>query len=122
MHSIPFYGILSFHVSTDNGNCSPTVSTPTDAPLGHESLTIDQLLSHLRPFTSKWFNLGKALLLNDDLLKKIYSSNDRDEESLREMLEVWFARSDLNHTREVVQAALKEVESSKLCIFMFALT
>ena len=56
---------------------------------------------------SKWQSLGLALFLDDDQLDKIPTSNETDEACLREMLELYMLRSDVNHSWEEIEGALK---------------
>ena len=77
-------------------------------------LTVEWLLSRLLPHASKWFYLGKALSVDEDRLKEIYTTNERDNDSLREMLKVYMARSDLNHCWKEIEAVLKMIKSSEL--------
>ena len=52
--------------------------------------------------------MGLALSLDDDRLDEIFTNNETDEACLHEMLEVYMARPDLNHSWEEVQEALKK--------------
>ena len=76
----------------------------TDKPV-----TLEQLLPELLPLASKWQSLGEALSLDEDRLDEIYTNNETNEACLQEMLEVYVVRSDLNHSWEEVQVALKKI-------------
>ena len=67
------------------------------------------MLSELLPHASKWQSLGEALSLVDDRLDEIYTNSKTDEACLQEMLELYLARSDLNHSWEEIQEALKKI-------------
>ena len=56
-----------------------------------------------------WLSLGKVLSLDNNLLDKIFANNDRDEDCLQEMLQLYLARPDLNHSWEEIQEALKNI-------------
>ena len=58
---------------------------------------------------SKRQSLGEALSLDEDRLDEIFTNNETDEACLQEMLELYMARSDLNHGWEEVQKALKKI-------------
>ena len=83
----------------------------TDTPT-HEPLTVELLLSHLLPHSSKWQSLGEVLSLDEDRLDEIFTSNDREEDCLREMLKLYMMRSDLDHSWEEIDAAFKKIEMS----------
>ena len=53
--------------------------------------------------------MGEALSLDDDRLDEIYTNNETDEACLQEMLEVYVARSDLNHNWDEIQEAIKMI-------------
>lgn len=79
-----------------------------------DSLSVDELFSHVQPYASKWFNLGKELSLDDGQLNEIlYTNSDRDEESLRAMLELYTTKS-CNPSWDAVKVALKKIDPSKL--------
>ena len=58
---------------------------------------------------SKWQSLGEALSLDEDRLDEIFANNETDEACLQEMLEVYMARADLNHSWEEIEGALKKI-------------
>ena len=120
-----FYrGAASIRINTMTCISPPTV-TPPPIPSREpatvavcEPVTTDQLFSFLLPHASKWQSLGIALSLDDDRLDEVYTNNERDEDCLREMLELYMLRSDLNHSWEEIQAALGKMESScELTVF-----
>ena len=43
--------------------------------------------------TPKWKQLGEVIGIDDDLLDEIFTNNERDEECLRAVLEVWMKKS-----------------------------
>ena len=86
-----------------------------------EPVTTEQLFSILLPHASKWQSLGLALSLDDDRLDEVFTNNEREEDCLREMLELYTMRSDLDHSWEEVHAALQKIESSSELYFLFAL-
>ena len=98
---------------------SPPSVTPPPIP-SHETSTVavckpittNQLFSFLRPHASKWQSLGLALSLDEDRLDEIYTNNEREEDCLQELLELYMMRSDLSHSWEEVHAALEKIESS----------
>ena len=104
--------------------CIPCTTTVTPPPSGtppepvavHEPLTTEQFFSFLLPHASKWQSLGEALSLDKDQLEdEVFTNNERDEDCLWDMLELYMMRSDLDHSCEEVQAALANIESfSKL--------
>ena len=77
-----------------------------------QPLTTEQLFSFLLPHVSKWQSLGEALSLDEDRLDEIYTNNERDEDSLQEILELYMMRSDLDHSWENIQAALEKIKIS----------
>ena len=58
----------------------------------------------------KWQSLGEALSLDEDRLDEIFTNNETDEACLREMLEVYMKRSDLKHSLEEIEEAVKKVK------------
>ena len=97
---------------------SPPLVTPPPIPCETatvavcEPITTERLFSFLLPHASKWQYLGLALLLDEDRLDEVFTNNERDEDCLQEMLELYMKRSDLNHSWEEVQVALEKIESS----------
>ena len=81
---------------------------PTDTPT-LEPITVEVLYHHLLLHSFKWQSLGEALSLDEDRLDEIYTNNERDEDCLREMLESYMMRSDLDHSWEEVENALKMI-------------
>ena len=77
-----------------------------------EPITTDRLFPFLLPHASKWQSLGLALSLDDDRLDEVFTNNEKEEDCLREMLELYMMRSDLDHSWEEIQAALEKTESS----------
>ena len=47
--------------------------------------------------------------LDEDHLDEIFTNNDREEDCLHEMLKLYMARSDFNHSWEEIQEALKKI-------------
>jgi hypothetical protein len=93
----------------------PTVPPPEPVAVS-ECVTTDQLFSFLLPYASKWQPLGEALSLDEDRLDEIFTNNEREEDCLQVMLELYMMRSDLDHSWEEIQAALEKIESnSELC-------
>ena len=45
--------------------------------------------------------------MDEDQLDEIFTNNETDEACLREMLELYMMRSDLSHSWEEIEAALK---------------
>ena len=43
--------------------------------------------------TPKWKQLGEVIGIDDDLLDEIFTNNERNEECLRAVLEVWMKKS-----------------------------
>ncbi|MCG8622065.1 MAG: hypothetical protein MJE68_08750 [Proteobacteria bacterium] len=70
------------------------------------------LVRHLLPYSSKWQSLGGALSLDEDRLDEIFTNNDRDEDCLKEVLELYMMRSDLKHSWEKIHKALQEIEKT----------
>ena len=97
---------------------SPATVTPPPIPSREtatvavrEPVTTEQLFSFLLPHASKWQVLGEALSLNKDRLEdEVYTNNEREEDCLREMLELYMMRSDLNHSWEEIHTALEKTE------------
>ena len=77
---------------------------PTPKPV-----IMEHLLPELLPLASKWQSLGEALSLDEDRLDEIYTNNERDEACLEIMLELYLARSDLNHSWDEIQKALEKI-------------
>ena len=108
---------------------SPPTVTPPPIPSCEtvtvavcEAITIEQLFSFLLPHASKWQSLGEALLLDKDRLEdEVFPNNETDEACLREMLELYMMRSDLNHSWEEVHAALEKIESDSSSEFLYLL-
>ena len=84
-------------------------STDTPTP---ELLTVELLFRHLLPHSSKWQSLGEALSLDDERLDEIYTNDESEEDCLREILELYMMRSDLNHSWDEVHQAVKKVEGA----------
>ena len=61
-----------------------------------------------------WLSLGKVLSLDNNLLDKVFANSEKDEDCLQEMLELYLARSDLNHSWEKIQEALKNIEEGSM--------
>ena len=57
--------------------------------------------------TPKWQELGQQLGIDEDLLDEIYTNNQRDEECLRAILEVWLQISMNPKWSDVTDAILK---------------
>ena len=70
---------------------------------------MDHLLTELVPHASKWQPLGEALSLDEYRLDEIYTNNETDEVCLQEMLELYLARPDLDHSWEEIQEAVKKI-------------
>ena len=89
-----------------------TLAPPTGTPPSpRDSPTADLFFSRLLPYASKWQSLGLALSLDEDRLEdEIFTNNEREEDCLREMLELYMMRSDLNHSWEEIHAALEKTE------------
>ena len=49
-------------------------------------------------------------MLDEDRLDEIFTNNETDEACLQEMLGLYFKRSDLEHSWEEIDAALKRIE------------
>ena len=79
----------------------------TDAPFPIP-FTLEHLLPELLSLAHKWLRLGEALSLDDDRLDEIYTNNETDEACLQEVLELYMARPDLDHSWEEVQEAVKK--------------
>ena len=91
----------------------PSIPSRVTAPVAVcEPITTERLFSFLRPHASKWQILGIALSLDEDRLDEVFTNNERDEDCLREMLELYMLRSDLNHSWEEVHTALKKIDYS----------
>ena len=73
---------------------------------------MEHLLLELLPNVSKWQSLGEALSLDEDRLDEIYTNNETDEACLEGMLELYLARTDLNHSWEEIQRALEKIGES----------
>ena len=72
-------------------------------------LTVETLFTKLHPtVTPKWQKLGELLGMDEDLLDEIYVNNERDEECLRVLLEVWLQKST-NPTWKIVTNALAKI-------------
>ena len=83
-----------------------------------EPVTTEQLFSFLHPHASKWQSLGIALSLDEDRLDEVYTNNEREEDCLREMLELYMMRSDLDHSWEEVHTALEKIKSSRELLYL----
>ena len=91
----------------------PPIPSRETAPVAVcEPITTGQLFSFLLPHASKWQSLGIALSLDKDQLDEVFTNNEREEDCLQEMLELYMMRSDLKHNWEEVHAALGEMEFS----------
>ena len=100
-----------------SGISPPTVTPPvpsreTATVAVCEPVTTDRLFSFLLPHASKWQSLGETLSLDKDRLEdEVFTNNETDEACLREMLELYMMRSDLDHSWEEVHTALEKIES-----------
>ena len=56
----------------------------------------------------QWQSLGDSLL-DDDHFDELSTKNETDETRLSEMLEVYMKRSDLKHSWEEIEEAVKKV-------------
>lgn len=56
------------------------------------SINLDILFSELYPMTPKWKQLAEVIGIDEDLVDKIFTKNERDEECLRAVLEVWMKK------------------------------
>ena len=95
---------------------SPPIAIPPPIPSREiapvtvcKPITTDLLFSFLRPHVFKWQSLGLALSLDEDRLDEVYTNNEREGDCLREMLELYMLRSDLNHSWEEVYTALEKI-------------
>ena len=61
----------------------------------------------------KWQRFGELLGMDDDLLDEIYTNHERDEECLRDMLGMWFKKSE-NPTWRAVTDALRKIGEGQL--------
>lgn len=64
--------------------------------------------------SSKWKNWGEALSLHEEILIEVFTNNETDEDCLQEMLERYLERSDLKHSWEEIDEALRRVEACNL--------
>ena len=71
--------------------------------------TLEHLLHELLSLASKWQSLGEALSLDEDRLDEIFTNNETDEDCLKDMLEVYMVRPDLDHNWEEIQRAIKKI-------------
>ena len=83
--------------------------TSSDLPL-----TVEKLFPALLHLAPKWQSLGEALSLDEDRLDEIFTNinNEKDEEYLREMLEVYMMRSDPKHNWKEIKEAVQKVEGN----------
>ena len=89
-------------------SCYLALAPPTGTPPPCDCLlSADLLFLRLLPYASKWQSLGEALSLDDDRLDEIFTNNETDEACLREMVELYMMRSDLDHSWEEIEHALK---------------
>ena len=88
---------------------APTDTPPEPVAALHEPLTTERLFSFLLPHASEWQSLGETLSLDDDRLDEIYINNETEETCLREMIELYMMRSDLDHSWEEIEAALQKI-------------
>jgi len=72
------------------------------------SLNLDNLFNELHPMSPKWQQLGELLGMDEYLLDEIFTNHDRDEECLRDMLGMWFKKSE-NPTWRPVTDALRKI-------------
>ena len=88
-------------------------------PTPHEAtpFTLEYLLPKLMGVVSKWQSLEKALSLDEDLLDEIFTNNERDEACLQVMLEHYLMRSDMNHSWEEIDTALKRISEEEIGIY-----
>ena len=77
-----------------------------------EPLTVEWLLPHLLPYASKWSDLGKALSIDENQLITICNRTARDDDSLKEMLTLYMARSNRNWNE--IEDAMKKIKPSEL--------
>ena len=61
---------------------------------------------------SKWQSLGEALSLDEDRLDEIFTNNETNEACLSVMLEVYMMRSDLKHSWEEIEEAVKKARET----------
>jgi len=79
---------------------------------------LDNLFSELYPMNSKWQKFGEMLGMDEDLLDEIFTYHERDEECLRDMLGMWFKKSE-NPTWRAVTDALQKIGEGQLAESMY---
>ena len=82
------------------------------------SLNLDNLYTELHPINSKWQQLGEMLGIDEDLLDEIFTNHERDEECLRDMLEMWLKKSE-NTTWRAVTDALRKIGQGQLAELLY---
>ena len=105
-------------ISPPSATPPPVPSRETSTVAVCEPITTDRLFLFLLPHASKWQSLGEALSLEDDPLDEVFTNNEREEDCLQEMLELYMLRSDLDHSWEEVHAALEKMESSSEFLYL----
>ena len=76
--------------------------------------TTENLFQKLVAIASEWKSVGEALSLHKERLDEISTTNGDNEACLREMLELYMMRSDLNHNWEEIGGALRNVGQEQL--------
>ena len=85
------------------------VSCDADNDPTPKPVTLEHLQSKLLPLASNWQSLGKALSLDEDQLDEILANNETDENCLQEMLKLYLANPDLNHSWDEIQERFKKM-------------
>ena len=75
--------------------------------------TPESVFRVLLPIASKWLLLGEAFPLSDKRLEDI-TTTESDEICLKEMVDVYMLRTDLDHTWDEVVNVLKKIGEYKL--------
>lgn len=88
-----------------------TLQEENDVP-AQMSFTIDNLYDQLWSLRSKWQEIGKAMSLPEDLLDEIDTNNETDESCLRNVLEFYMQKCDLQHTWEEMHSFVKIVDEN----------
>ena len=85
----------------------------SNPPSQRLSFNLDNLFTELLPINPKWQEFGGKLGIDEDLLDEIFTNHEGNEECLRDMLEMWFKKSE-NPTCANVTDALQKIGEYKL--------
>ena len=66
----------------------------------------------------KWQKFGEMLGMDEDLLDEIFTNHERNEECLRDVLDMWVKKSE-NPTWRAVTDALQKIGENKLAELLY---